>query len=561
MKTSGLLKNIDKMKHVIVSFLLFFAIGASIEIKAQDKIVLRNGRTIEVKVQRSLSERVEYTYPGETSVYERPKSVISYILYQDGRKEICDESLRTNERTSSAISNRSSSTRSRISEADEVYWQDVKTTFSEVDVRGMKRLSRISATSQISYKDAINKLKKKAAAIGGTTILIMDIPDNEDSEDVSVTGMAYRDEKMEYMPRSAAEKTSTPTESPSNTRRRTIAQQMERYNEPQTTMPERSTTSRNNSVKTGSDRQVYDNADSPDAVYLTNGRVIRGTIEEYEPDDFVSIRNASGKIYEFSMDDVKRVAWASSKTASSRSKTTARKTRGNEYEEEDFDSYAKTSARSYGNDYYDYSTSGYKGFFDAGFNMRLGGTGEKNNYEINTSHGYQLNEYIFIGAGVGLHMYNARDPNLKDSKSYPQYVGSLQSTGAIKPADSCTYIHAVDSSYMTLPLFIDVRGYLPLQNAAFKPYAMFRIGYAFNLSDKFGGMGLYLNPAIGLTYQLSPSVGLNFSIGYAYQSYGGIPKVGGYGYYYFNNSTEQAKGIKYEAKGAGGLSLKLGIEF
>jgi hypothetical protein len=553
------MKILGNMKRIIFCF--FLLLGTFCSLQAQDKIVLRNGRTIEVKVRRSLSERVEYTYPGETSVYERPKTAISYILYEDGRKEICDESLRT-----SSSSGRSSSSRSRISANDEVYWQDVKTTFSEAEVRNMKRLGRISAVSKVSYKDAINQLKKKAAAIGGTTILIMDIPENEYSDDVEVRGTAYRDENMEYTPRAETERTSTPKETSSNERRRRIAQQMERYNyggDADNSRTDRTTTaptSRTNTTtrKPASDRQVYDNADSPDAVYLTNGRVIRGTIEEYEPDDFVSIRTPAGKIHELSMDDVKRVSRGSSR--SSGSSTAQRKPRQSNFdEEEEFDRY--TNNRPARNEY-DFSTSGYKGFFDLGYNIPIGGTGEKGNFEINTSHGYQINDYFFVGAGIGLHIFNARDDSMRFAQHYPQYVGAPTGTsGAFRPADSVTYMHAVDSAYMTLPIFLDVRGYLPLQNSPITPFAMFRIGYAFNLSDGFKGMGLYLNPAIGAKYQVSPMFGINLSIGYSFQSYGGVPKDGGYGYYYYKSSTEKTKGIKYEAKGAGGLSLKLGIEF
>ena len=90
---------------------------------------------------------------------------------------------------------------------------------------------------------------------------------------------------------------------------------------------------------------------------------------------------------------------------------------------------------------------------------------------------------------------------------------------------------------------------------------MMRFGYAFNLSDGFSGMGIFMNPAVGVKFQLAPMIGLNFSIGYAYQSYGGIPKTGGYGYYYYKDQAGKTANIKYEAKGAGGVSLKLGIEF
>jgi hypothetical protein len=74
-------------------------------------------------------------------------------------------------------------------------------------------------------------------------------------------------------------------------------------------------------------------------------------------------------------------------------------------------------------------------------------------------------------------------------------------------------------------------------------------------------MGLYLNPAVGVKYRVSPKLGITFSAGYAYQSYGGIPANGGYGYYYYKSSADKAANVKYEAKGAGGVSLKLGIEF
>ena len=93
---------------------------------------------------------------------------------------------------------------------------------------------------------------------------------------------------------------------------------------------------------------------------------------------------------------------------------------------------------------------------------------------------------------------------------------------------------------------------------------MLRFGYAFNLSDGFSGMGIYINPAIGLKYQLSPMIGLNFSVGYSRQSYGGIPKVGGYGYYYYKNNIpnpDTGRLQMYNANGIQAISLKLGIEF
>jgi len=570
------------MKQSIICLLLL--IGATYCLHAQDKIFLRNGRSIEVKVQRSLNDRVEYNYPGETSIYERPKTAISYILYEDGRREVCDENMRssqsnTSSRTSSAsrtaTNNTATSARNRASNNAEVFWQDVKTTFVDSDVKNMSRLQRISAVSDVSYKDAIQQLKRKAAAIGGTTVLVMDDP-NDRGNDIEVMGIAYRDESMEYAPRSANERSNTSTESDSNARRRRIAQQMSSYNNDSdldfedysNSSPRNTRNTSSSSRNNNSSRQDYDDEDdrSSDAIYLTNGRVIRGTIEEFEPDDFVSVRTSAGRVYEYSMDDVKRVSHGRSARSSSsarNNKTAANKSQSSRsssrYDDDDRYSNNRSSSR-YEDDYY--GATGYKGTFDVGYNLAMGGTGEKGGFEINTSHGYQLNEYLFVGAGVGLHIYSARDISLKDTVGYPRYVGTIGTGGVIRPTDSLTYMRAVDSSYMVLPLFLDVRGYYPLQGAI-TPFAMFRVGYSFNLSDGFGGMGLYMNPAVGVKYQISPMIGINFSVGYSYQNYGGIPKEGGYGFRYIKDNQRDSRGnpVQYEAKGAGGISLKLGVEF
>jgi hypothetical protein len=553
------------MKYTFICFL--FLIGVFNCLHAQDKVVLRNGKTIDVKVHRSTESDVYYTYPGETSVYERPKSAISYILYSDGRREIFDGSQRSTEPSriaDSPATSRSTAPVRRNQEEEDIYWQDVKTTLSESDVRGMTRLNRISAKSNISYRDAITQLKKKAAEIGGTTVLVMDIPENDDME---VLGIVYKDQKTDYTPRSATERSSAPVESSSNIRRRQIAQQMESYNNESNLEFEdysRDTRSSSASSRTAQPQRSASaqprqssSSNEPDAVFLTNGRVIRGVIEEYDPDDFVSIRSSAGRVYEFSMDDVRRVDTGSRNTRASASARNAPASQSRANTRYSDDRYNDRNASRFNDDYDDYGVSGYKGIFDLGYNFSIGGAGEKGAFEFNTSHGYQINEYFFAGAGLGLHIYNARDTAMKNPNSYPQYVGTVGTNGKIKPADSVTYIRAVDSSFMTLPIFLDVRAYLPIQNSKVTPFFMLRFGYAFNLSDGFKGMGMYMNPALGVKFQLSPMIGINFSAGYAYQSYGGIPKNGGYGYYYIKDATKQ----KYEAKGAGGISLKLGIEF
>ena len=44
----------------------------------------------------------------------------------------------------------------------------------------------------------------------------------------------------------------------------------------------------------------------------------------------------------------------------------------------------------------------YRGFVDAGYSIGIGDY-EFGRFEVNTTHGYQVNPYFFFGAGLGLH--------------------------------------------------------------------------------------------------------------------------------------------------------------
>jgi hypothetical protein len=583
------------MKSIIIS--LSVLLGATLTVNAQDRLVLRNGRTVEVNIQRSQNDRIEYTYPGETTVYERPKSAISAIYYEDGRKEILDESLKNKEVISR--SETSSSGRNDVSRANSqtnsegVFWQDVKTTFTAKDVNDLKRLQRVTATSKVSYKDAILQLKKKAAEIGATTVLVMDDPDNAAGEEIEVIGIAYRDDSAPAARPAAAatppatpkERASTPAQTSSNTRRRRILQQMESYNndsrldlnseEAEPVREQAAATNRNSPAKRAPEK---DAADASDAIHLMNGRVIYGTIEELEPDDFVSIRTANGKVYEYSMDDVRRVQRGAAGKNSSRradARTPSQQNAEYEYDEnaaENASRQTRRPARSSAPASQPYgSTGGYKGIFDAGYTLPIS-IGEKGRFEVHTSHGYQINDYLFVGVGAGLHVYSARDINLKYSKigtkeNYPHYIAESTTEKGnytlINPDPTTTWIHGVDSSFMTVPLFLDVRGYYPMNNTI-SPFVTFRLGYTFNLTDGFGSMGLYMNPAVGVKYSLSPKLGITASLGYSVQNYGGIPgkdQDGGYGFYYIKNTDKNGTPVRYEARAAGGITLKLGVEF
>ena len=151
---------------------------------------------------------------------------------------------------------------------------------------------------------------------------------------------------------------------------------------------------------------------------------------------------------------------------------------------------------------------------------------------------------------------------------YPQYADGTES---VKTSEGSTlypysYNRAIDSSFMMLPIFVDIRGYLPT-SGPITPYASVKAGYTFNLSDGFGGAGIYLAPSVGAKYNLTPKIGLTLSVGYTFQGLGESGSVtsengkttlkGGYGYYTYKDEKEKV----YKTTTAQGVHIKLGIEF
>ena len=126
----------------------------------------------------------------------------------------------------------------------------------------------------------------------------------------------------------------------------------------------------------------------------------------------------------------------------------------------------------------DYSVKrGYKGFIDFGYSQNVGMDGVANEisgYDSNkifwsTSHGYQFNPYLYLGAGVAANYY-------------------------------------FDAECFGLPFFAHVRG--NILNNKISPYVDFRIGYS-PLEDV---RGFYMAPSIGCKIY-----SFNVSLGYVMQ--------------------------------------------
>lgn len=136
-----------------------FAINAN----CQDKIVLKDSTIINAKVLESNEDNVVFSYPNESVKNTKSKSTIAYILYASGRKEICNKGIDI----------------PTINGEDD--WDKVVLTNDKNDITNLKLIKSISASAgnggvfgsaSKAHDTAIKKLKKKAAKLHGSVILI-----------------------------------------------------------------------------------------------------------------------------------------------------------------------------------------------------------------------------------------------------------------------------------------------------------------------------------------------------------------------------------------------------
>lgn len=112
-----------------------------------------------------------------------------------------------------------------------------------------------------------------------------------------------------------------------------------------------------------------------EAVYLKNGSIVRGVIIERVPDVSIKIRTADGAVLSYKMEEVEKITKETPQGRPGRSKFGARLDGGG-------------------------LTAGYRRFIDAGYTLGTGSDGESR-LELATSHGYQLNPYLYVGLGRG----------------------------------------------------------------------------------------------------------------------------------------------------------------
>ena len=213
-----------------------------------------------------------------------------------------------------------------------------------------------------------------------------------------------------------------------------------------------------------------------EVVYLKNGSVIKGVIIEQVPNVSLKIKTGDGSLIICQMNDVEKIIKEERYTRDYRTDIDNRK-----------------AARN--------TLKGYKGFIDFGYIADLSDY-DANKVEISTSHGYQFNNYFYLGGGVAADFYT-------------------------------------DADLIAVPIFVDFRA--NFINKKVTPFADIKTGYSVGDVE-----GLYVSTGIGVRFSLKGKKALNLKLEYNYQQYD----------YYYSGYY-----ISYDTADLEGLGFKVGFEF
>lgn len=152
--------------------------------------------------------------------------------------------------------------------------------------------------------------------------------------------------------------------------------------------------------------------------------------------------------------------------------------------------------------------SGYKGIVELGYQIGTGDYG-MDRLKLNIINGYQINPYFSLGFGTGLRYY-------------------------------------FDAEAALIPVFADFRA--NFMNNKISPYLSLGVGYSFDPTNDFEGVGFLLNPTVGVSFKVSDKSAMNVGLGYEMQKMDFYYYDGYYGYY---SSSENS----------GAISINVGISF
>lgn len=154
-----------------------------------------------------------------------------------------------------------------------------------------------------------------------------------------------------------------------------------------------------------------------EVVYLKNGSVINGTVIEKVPNKYIKIKISSGTVVTCSWGDVEKIVLNTKSPVSKNDVNTNNniiKYSDIALGRDNVSQQSSSNTRYYparrGNNY---NIRGYHGFIDAGWIVDCDddhndddcGGDTYSRYEISTTHGYQFNNIIFLGAGLAMNYY------------------------------------------------------------------------------------------------------------------------------------------------------------
>ena len=114
----------------------------------------------------------------------------------------------------------------------------------------------------------------------------------------------------------------------------------------------------------------------------------------------------------------------------------------------------------------------YRGFTDLSYTLGVGETSENfDRFTLSTTHGYQIDDMFFVGAGVSF-----------------EYVR--------------------DAAIALVPIYADVRMDIPLRSRSVKPFVDAKVGYAAGQVD-----GFYFAPTVGVRVPVRFVQAMNFGLG------------------------------------------------
>ena len=155
--------------------------------------------------------------------------------------------------------------------------------------------------------------------------------------------------------------------------------------------------------------------------------------------------------------------------------------------------------------------SGYKGIIELGYQIGIEGYDDAmDRLKLNIINGYQINPHLSLGLGTGLRYY-------------------------------------LDEDAVLIPIFADLRVSFMSKNVL--PYFSLGVGYSFSADNSFAGVGVILEPSIGVSFKVSKKFAINLGCGYEMQRMTSL-------YYYYNMVTSCEHKLI-----SGAININVGISF